>query len=159
MCVIKKIVPVILLIILCLSVNNLLDKSPATTGQISNTEKDIKFKRVTIDPPPQLIAHGGGIIIRVDGKDKRVYSTNSIEALQRNYDEGYSLFEMDFQWTSDNHLVAIHDWGTSWRAYYEKEDRYYYQDRDLKQEEAPTLKQRYDDGELPKYINLGVNNA
>ena len=25
--------------------------------------------------------------------------------------------------------------------------------------EAPTLKQRYDDGELPKYINLGVNNA
>ena len=28
-----------------------------------------------------------------------------------------------------------------------------------KDSEAPTLKQRYDDGELPKYINLGVNNA
>ena len=50
------------------------------------------------------VAHAGG---GIDG----VAYTNSIEALNQNYAQGFRLFEMDFSWTSDNELVCLHDWG------------------------------------------------
>jgi len=36
--------------------------------------------------------------------------TNSLDALTHNINHGYELFEIDFSWTADRHLVCIHDW-------------------------------------------------
>lgn len=54
---------------------------------------------------PKTIAHAGG------GYLELTY-TNSLEALEHNKTT-YSLFELDFSFTSDGHLVCIHDWKDS----------------------------------------------
>ena len=56
--------------------------------------------------PPIFIAHAGG------GINQLTY-TNSLEALNSNYDKGFRCFEIDFSWTLDEELVAIHDWEKS----------------------------------------------
>ena len=48
------------------------------------------------------VAHAGG------GYKNKTYS-NSIDALNEN-SKFYELFELDFSWTTDDHLVCIHDW-------------------------------------------------
>lgn len=53
--------------------------------------------------PPKLVAHAGGA---VDG----VTYSNSLEALNANYARGFRFFEVDFSWTADGQLVAVHDW-------------------------------------------------
>lgn len=57
----------------------------------------------TPDECPQYIAHGGGIA-------KGLKRTNSKDALDETYARGYRFFELDFSWTSDQQLVALHDW-------------------------------------------------
>lgn len=59
-------------------------------------------------PAPDLprIAHAGGQI------GYATY-TNSIDALNVNYDLGFRVFEMDFSFTSDQKLVCLHDWEES----------------------------------------------
>ncbi|MDO6746396.1 sulfatase-like hydrolase/transferase [Gilvimarinus sp. 1_MG-2023] len=52
------------------------------------------------------VAHAGG------GYNQKIY-TNSIDALNDNSSK-YELFEIDFSWTSDGHLVCIHDWSDSY---------------------------------------------
>jgi glycerophosphoryl diester phosphodiesterase len=52
---------------------------------------------------PLMIAHAGG------GFQGQAY-TNSIEALNLSYVKGFRLMEVDFSWTSDGHLVCLHDW-------------------------------------------------
>lgn len=56
-----------------------------------------------INDTSRFIAHAGGII------DGYKY-TNSLEALNSNYDKGFRLFELDIIETSDGHFVASHDW-------------------------------------------------
>lgn len=56
-----------------------------------------------IDSPPRLIAHAGGI------GHHRTY-TNSLEALDNSVARGYTAVEIDLSWTSDDHLVLLHDW-------------------------------------------------
>ncbi len=51
----------------------------------------------------QRIAHAGG------GVNDETY-TNSLEALNLNIKQGFLFFELDFSFTSDNHLVCLHDW-------------------------------------------------
>lgn len=51
----------------------------------------------------RFIAHAGGMI------DGHKY-TNSLEAMDRNYKNGFRLFELDISKTSDNIYVAAHDW-------------------------------------------------
>jgi len=51
------------------------------------------------------IAHAGGAI------QKETYS-NSLDALNINKDK-FNLFEIDFMFTLDGHLVCIHDWNIS----------------------------------------------
>ena len=51
------------------------------------------------------IAHAFG------GIEEYTY-TNSLEAFQYNYDAGHRVFEVDFMLTSDNVVVAAHDWET-----------------------------------------------
>lgn len=67
--------------------------------------------------PPIVIAHAGGAI------DKMTY-TNSLEALNANYDKGFRFFEIDFSWTSDAELVAIHDWKGALQANFLESDSY-----------------------------------
>jgi glycerophosphoryl diester phosphodiesterase len=62
---------------------------------VSGAETDIS--------PATFIAHAGG------GLKNQTY-TNSLEALDFNYGRGFRFFEVDFSWTSDGELVAIHDW-------------------------------------------------
>jgi glycerophosphoryl diester phosphodiesterase len=51
----------------------------------------------------RLVAHAGG------GVRGLIY-TNSREALDENYAKGYRVFELDFEWTTDDRLVLVHDW-------------------------------------------------
>ena len=39
--------------------------------------------------------------------------TNSLEALNANFEEGFRVFEIDFSWTTDTQLVCLHDWEQS----------------------------------------------
>ena len=52
------------------------------------------------------IAHAGGKIANAT-------YTNSIDALDTNYQMGFRVFEMDFSWTTDQQLVCLHDWEES----------------------------------------------
>lgn len=54
----------------------------------------------------KYVAHALG------GIDKNSY-TNSLEAFEYNYKQGHRVFEVDLSLTSDNELVAIHDWSTN----------------------------------------------
>ncbi len=54
------------------------------------------------------IAHAGG------GYKQKSY-TNSYDALDFNYQKGFRYFEIDFSYTSDSHLVCIHDWEHSFK--------------------------------------------
>ena len=56
----------------------------------------------------KLIAHAGGIINGLN-------YTNSLEALNYNYNKGFRLFELDINLTSDNVLVAVHNW-EEWKS-------------------------------------------
>jgi len=58
--------------------------------------------------PQRFIAHAGGVI------EGHIY-TNSKEALERAYDNGFRLIELDLSKTSDGKLVAVHDWG-HWKS-------------------------------------------
>jgi glycerophosphoryl diester phosphodiesterase len=51
----------------------------------------------------RLVAHAGGAI-------HGLTYTNSRDALDHSYATGYRVFELDFNWTSDGHLVLVHDW-------------------------------------------------
>ncbi|MCB1586711.1 MAG: hypothetical protein KDI52_10545 [Xanthomonadales bacterium] len=57
---------------------------------------------------PIFIAHAGG------GINGLTY-LNSLETINHNYKNGYKYFEMDFNWTSDNELVLIHDWKQTYK--------------------------------------------
>jgi len=52
---------------------------------------------------PVYIAHAGG------GIQNQTY-TNSLESLKLSYESGFELIELDFEWTTDDQLVLIHDW-------------------------------------------------
>lgn len=73
----------------------------------SNISDDtIYFPRIIYDFEPSIdryIAHAGG---EING----VKSTNSKQALDENYKNGFRLFELDIIETSDGKLVAAHDW-------------------------------------------------
>ncbi|MDF2154549.1 hypothetical protein [Vibrio sp. CAU 1672] len=65
---------------------------------------------IQLDPfPPARIAHAGGRINSID------YS-NSYQALNDNYQRGFRYFEIDLMYTSDQHLVCLHDWEQSFGA-------------------------------------------
>ena len=67
------------------------------------------------------VAHAGG------GINGRTY-TNSLDALNFNYEKGFQYFELDFSFTKDNCLVCIHDWNESFKHSF-----------DLTTKERPTL--------------------
>ncbi len=54
------------------------------------------------------VIHAGGRVKRPSGKSA-VY-TNSLEALENAYWLGHRVVEIDFNWTTDGKLVALHGW-------------------------------------------------
>lgn len=60
-----------------------------------------------------MIAHAGG------GYSGHNY-TNSIEALEHNYQAGFRYFEVDFSWTSDDQMVCLHDWKKTFKKLFGK---------------------------------------
>lgn len=68
----------------------------------------LNFVHASEKPIYAKIAHAGGAFKAGIGFKKETY-TNSLDAL--NVNKHYTnLFEIDFRFTSDNHLVCIHDW-------------------------------------------------
>lgn len=63
-----------------------------------NLALEVKEKK-----PHTLVAHAGGAIYGYK-------YTNSLEALEEAYKNGFKLIELDFQWTTDGKIVCIHDW-------------------------------------------------
>lgn len=55
------------------------------------------------------------IVVHAMGKIEDDTYTNSLEAFELHYMEGQRIFETDFSVTSDNRLVARHDWGDWWQ--------------------------------------------
>jgi len=79
------------------------------------TNKTVYFSEPKIDFEPKIdryIAHAGGSI---DG----IKYTNSKEALDYNYAQGFRMFELDISETSDGAFVATHDW-----AHWAKETKF-----------------------------------
>lgn len=52
---------------------------------------------------PSLIAHAGGAVYGYR-------LTNSLEALENSYANGFRVFELDFEMTNDGKYVLLHDW-------------------------------------------------
>lgn len=67
-------------------------------------------KQQASEAMPVSIAHAGG---QIHGR----YYTNSLNALDFNYQRGFRYFELDFEWTSDDKLVLVHDWQNNWPHY------------------------------------------
>lgn len=60
-------------------------------------------------------AEFGGYVLHAGGSTPAgEIGTNSVEAMNHSYEQGYYWLEMDFNWTSDGALVCLHDWD----AYY-----------------------------------------
>ena len=55
---------------------------------------------------PRLVAHAGGDIYGIR-------MTNSLQALNKSYAEGFRFIEMDISLTSDGIPVLLHDWGNA----------------------------------------------
>lgn len=53
------------------------------------------------------IIHAGGVVGGEIG-------TNSLEALNNSFYNGFRYIELDFNFTTDGHLVCVHDWGTNY---------------------------------------------
>ncbi len=64
-------------------------------------EQEVESKELT---PSKYIAHAGG---RINGQRL----TNSKEAIEQSYRNGYDLIELDMEWSTDGNLVLVHDWG------------------------------------------------
>ncbi len=52
---------------------------------------------------PSLVAHAGGAVYGYR-------LTNSLEALESSYENGFRVFELDFEVTVDGKYVLLHDW-------------------------------------------------
>lgn len=59
----------------------------------------------------QFILHAGGVT------PQGIAGSNSVEALDWSYQQGYRMMELDFCWTEDGELVCVHDWD----AYYARQ--------------------------------------
>ncbi|MBW2667469.1 MAG: sulfatase-like hydrolase/transferase [Deltaproteobacteria bacterium] len=72
-----------------------------------NAEQDSTSRLRSARPFEALrVAHAGG------GYNAQAY-TNSYQALNRSVRKGFAYIELDFSFTSDGHLVCIHDWDES----------------------------------------------
>lgn len=88
----------------------------------------------------QLAAHAGGSI------DGYTY-TNSLEAIEKAYSNGYKVIEVDLYMTSDEEVVCVHDWGT-WNAITSEEES----------DRAPTMKEFLEKNIYEKYTPISFED-
>lgn len=94
--------------------NDLLSKYFPNRSQESSEGEVIKKNIV----PEKLISHAGGQV-------KGVYYTNSKEAIDKSYENGFKFIELDFEWTTDENLVLIHEWKEKVEELFSKEPKMY----------------------------------
>lgn len=75
---------------------------------LAKSQKAYDFDYSWLETVPPLVAHAFG------GIDGNSY-TNAKEAFLYNYEQGYRIFEVDFEVTDENTLVLSHD-ADSWRS-------------------------------------------
>lgn len=78
-------------------------------------KKDSKDTAFLAMSQPRLIAHAAG-------GTKGLQYTNSLEALNENYAQGFKYFETDLSWTKDDKLVLIHDWDQTYKDLFNRSD-------------------------------------
>lgn len=83
-----------------LFINKVINKSDLDFGENLAFDDPIYINK---DDFYRFIAHAGG---EIDGK---IY-TNSLEAINNSYKNGFKLFELDLIKSSDGKYVAAHDW-------------------------------------------------
>lgn len=74
----------------------------AKNNEINNPEQNQAINLI----PPRLIAHAGGDIFGIA-------LSNSIDAFDASYNEGFRWIEVDIGYTSDQVPVCVHDWGNA----------------------------------------------
>lgn len=87
---------------------------------ISADTADILLLPEGWSPPAELppLDNGGGlprVISQGGGEIHGLPVTNSLQALEQAYAGGQRFFELDFSWTTDRHLVLVHDWDQNYR--------------------------------------------
>lgn len=70
---------------------------------------DVRFSKKTIHRE-EYIADKNRFIAHAGGEVRRKRYTNSLQALNQSYDNGFRLFELDIIKTLDGKYVAAHDW-------------------------------------------------
>jgi glycerophosphoryl diester phosphodiesterase len=76
------------------------------------TDQVGKLQFQAIDSTHRIVAHASG------GSELGDYP-NAMESLDRWYAAGVRYFEFDLQWTSDRQLVGLHDWGSTFRRWFD----------------------------------------
>ncbi len=76
---------------------------PETTATVPATEETIPTVYIPWYETSRLIYHAGGAV------GEMTY-TNSKEAVEKTLADGNRLLEIDFLFTSDGHLVCLHEW-------------------------------------------------
>lgn len=69
----------------------------------------------TVESSRLIIAHATG------GSELGSYP-NAVQCLDDWYAKGVRWFEFDLHWTRDGHLVGLHDWGPTFRRWFEPAD-------------------------------------
>ena len=82
-----------------------------TQAEYANREPAV-LEFEAIASPRLLIAHASG------GSPLGNYP-NAVECLDWWYQQGVRHFEFDLQWTRDGHLVGLHDWGPTFRRWFD----------------------------------------
>ncbi|MDA1354491.1 MAG: hypothetical protein O3A01_08550 [bacterium] len=73
------------------------------SDEIANLLFSLKKPPSTTQIQLETVAHAGG---KINGQ---IY-TNSLAALNHNYEMGFRLFEIDFNWTKEGNLICLHKW-------------------------------------------------
>ena len=91
-------------------------------SNFKNHKKISKLSHDELFKSKKLIAHAGGEI-------KNFKYSNSLEALNYNYQNGFKFFELDLRETSDKKIVAVHKW------------KHWKKDNDYKKNTIPSYKE------------------
>lgn len=78
--------------------------------------------------PETVDIENDDLVAVAGGKVKGIPLTNSREALDESYRQGFRMIEVDLQWTNDEELVLLHDWNESLQKLFSAEPRQYSHD-------------------------------
>lgn len=82
--------------------------APSQAAEAAGTMEAAQAVPAAVLPETRYILHAGGVT------PTGAVGSNSLEALERSYAQGYRVMELDFCWTADRELVCVHDWARSY---------------------------------------------